>query len=483
MTDDGYDLSRRQALLGLGTIGVASAGAGAGTFAYFSDTESSTGNQIQAGTLDLEVGNNDSLSLTVSDKAPGWTGSDSASINNVGSVEGGLRLEVNVTSTGEGETPESETSYSQSNGMKDEVWVKAGFGGYNVIDTKTSLGTAEMLGEIDALKRLSGSDSTTLDVEVGIDADATNEIQGDSITFEVVVSLLQKEPITVGSSGDYASIQNAVDAASAGDTVKLLESSYSESFIISNDGVGLYGRGATIDAGGAKPGVGVDANDVTVNGLGVENAKQAVVVNVDSTGSTPRKSGVALMDITVDGSTGNGGASDRAVVVDYSDNVVVNDVTTSNNGNDGFTFWYTNNSRAENVTANGNADNGVYFNGDNNAILHSTVMENAEEGVDFSWKDDLSSSQQRALIDGVVARDNGQSSDLPAGEGEDVELHDDGGADDTANNSKLLKNVDTSNSSAPLGLRLVQVAESEVQRVNSPFPNGIKDGNDNDVDP
>lgn len=49
------ELSRRRLLGGLGTIGLASAGAGLGTSAYFNDTESFVGNSIQAGTLDLEV--------------------------------------------------------------------------------------------------------------------------------------------------------------------------------------------------------------------------------------------------------------------------------------------------------------------------------------------------------------------------------------------------------------------------------------------
>ena len=50
-----YDLSRRTMLLGLGTVGLASAGAGLGTTAYFSDTESFSGNSLQAGSLDLFV--------------------------------------------------------------------------------------------------------------------------------------------------------------------------------------------------------------------------------------------------------------------------------------------------------------------------------------------------------------------------------------------------------------------------------------------
>ena len=50
-----YELSRRKALAALGTIGVAGAGAGMGTSALFSDTESFTGNMMTAGELDLAV--------------------------------------------------------------------------------------------------------------------------------------------------------------------------------------------------------------------------------------------------------------------------------------------------------------------------------------------------------------------------------------------------------------------------------------------
>jgi len=54
MTDkETYSLSRRKTLAGLATIGAAGAGAGLGTTALFSDTESFTNNSIQAGTTNL----------------------------------------------------------------------------------------------------------------------------------------------------------------------------------------------------------------------------------------------------------------------------------------------------------------------------------------------------------------------------------------------------------------------------------------------
>ncbi|MFA9518103.1 SipW-dependent-type signal peptide-containing protein [Halopenitus sp. H-Gu1] len=50
-----HDLSRRKVLAGLGAIGVASAGAGLGTTAYFSDDETFENNTLTAGQLDLSV--------------------------------------------------------------------------------------------------------------------------------------------------------------------------------------------------------------------------------------------------------------------------------------------------------------------------------------------------------------------------------------------------------------------------------------------
>jgi len=59
MTDDQktklHSLSRRRVLAGLGGIGIASAGAGLGTSAFFSDEEAFTNNSLMAGTLDLKL--------------------------------------------------------------------------------------------------------------------------------------------------------------------------------------------------------------------------------------------------------------------------------------------------------------------------------------------------------------------------------------------------------------------------------------------
>jgi predicted ribosomally synthesized peptide with SipW-like signal peptide len=54
MSND-FELSRRKALAALGSIGVASAGAGLGTSAYFSDQETFENNRLMAGELDLKM--------------------------------------------------------------------------------------------------------------------------------------------------------------------------------------------------------------------------------------------------------------------------------------------------------------------------------------------------------------------------------------------------------------------------------------------
>jgi predicted ribosomally synthesized peptide with SipW-like signal peptide len=55
MTNNNIPLSRRSVLGGLGAIGVASAGAGLGTTAFFSDTESFENNTITAGGVELRM--------------------------------------------------------------------------------------------------------------------------------------------------------------------------------------------------------------------------------------------------------------------------------------------------------------------------------------------------------------------------------------------------------------------------------------------
>ena len=81
MTDERFDISRRKALAALGTIGVASAGVGLGTSAYFSDQETFENNQLVAGTLDVGVG----YSAHYSD----WSSDEGDGVGDVNMYDGG----------------------------------------------------------------------------------------------------------------------------------------------------------------------------------------------------------------------------------------------------------------------------------------------------------------------------------------------------------------------------------------------------------
>jgi predicted ribosomally synthesized peptide with SipW-like signal peptide len=80
MTDEDHEgrtaLTRRRLLAGLGTVGVASAGAGLGTSAYFSDREEFTGNSLAAGSLDMKVSYEEHYSDWSADETDGIDESD-----------------------------------------------------------------------------------------------------------------------------------------------------------------------------------------------------------------------------------------------------------------------------------------------------------------------------------------------------------------------------------------------------------------------
>lgn len=83
------------ALLIIGVIG-------GGTYAYFSDTESSVNNTLSGGTLDLNIngGNIAVTTISVSDVVPGSSGSGNSTLANVGNTEGELDVSTSaVTNT------------------------------------------------------------------------------------------------------------------------------------------------------------------------------------------------------------------------------------------------------------------------------------------------------------------------------------------------------------------------------------------------
>jgi len=83
-------------LMSILMIGVVAMAAGAGTIAFFSDTETSTGNTFTAGTLNLKVDDQDGVNIVkfmVTDIKPGDSGVGTWKLTNAGSLDGYIDLE------------------------------------------------------------------------------------------------------------------------------------------------------------------------------------------------------------------------------------------------------------------------------------------------------------------------------------------------------------------------------------------------------
>lgn len=101
----------RRILLSFMTIALVSALIGGGVYAYFSDTETSTGNTFTAGTLDLQVGSADPCTetLTVGNLKPTDSGTAASWLTqNIGSVTGDLSIQLGAITNNENTRSEVE---------------------------------------------------------------------------------------------------------------------------------------------------------------------------------------------------------------------------------------------------------------------------------------------------------------------------------------------------------------------------------------
>jgi len=98
-------------ILSLAVIAAVSAIAVGGTVAYFSDTETSTGNTFTAGSLDLVLAPGTPLPFTVSNVAPGQSGTGKATLTNAtGSIDGALDVKLTNLVESENSCVEPETA-------------------------------------------------------------------------------------------------------------------------------------------------------------------------------------------------------------------------------------------------------------------------------------------------------------------------------------------------------------------------------------
>lgn len=193
---------KRKVLASLLVIAVVAGLVGAGTFAYFSDVETSSGNSFTAGTLDLNVdGANDPLlvKFTLGPIAPGDSGSVTYVLANAGNIAGYVDLESVVVANDDNNCTEPEAAVDGTCGP-----TGGGELGANLTVTVTVGGTV-LYGpaSLDGFNSYSGGDvplgayPSTINAVIAWSLPGTvgNIVQSDSaglsITFELAQTAAQ----------------------------------------------------------------------------------------------------------------------------------------------------------------------------------------------------------------------------------------------------------------------------------------------------
>ncbi len=147
-----------------------------GTWAYFSDTETSTGNQLTAGTLDLKTDDVDGVTQTLlaSNMAPGDTvGPQTITLKNIGSING-----ANLTLA---------FSYTETDNSPNPIDMSANATAANIEVTTLNYGGSSLLSSVsdnnsNSYKDIEDLKNADLSGQSGINASASQE-------FEIAVQL------------------------------------------------------------------------------------------------------------------------------------------------------------------------------------------------------------------------------------------------------------------------------------------------------
>ena len=198
-------------------IGAVLTALGAGTLAWFSDTETSSGNTFTAGTLDLKVndwnegfGDGVSATWTMSNMTPGVTtvGPFSVSLQNSGSIAAN-HVEISfshsideATNPVESDTNQASTpgemarwieitSMTCNGGDFEDNYTDANGNGFFDLEDVTMSPYTNVGGPLDNLLAPIGAGTVAFTMALKFNAGATNDIQGDILTTTVIFTLNQ----------------------------------------------------------------------------------------------------------------------------------------------------------------------------------------------------------------------------------------------------------------------------------------------------
>ena len=204
----------KQILVPIVTIGlVAMLAAGAGTFAYFTDKETSAGNNFTAGTLDLETCHN---TIVIEGVQPSYTNHTGTSFydgrigietyHNKGTCDGKAYVTITNINNTEGINPESETDTDEPGDLGDHLVVTKFVLGKNMCGGPHNAYVTNVIAEIPVNDTLNNIENVTYklgDLPAGkkyyaelyweLPADTGNDCQGDVVMFDWKLDLDQIE--------------------------------------------------------------------------------------------------------------------------------------------------------------------------------------------------------------------------------------------------------------------------------------------------
>jgi|GEM_PF-1463641 predicted ribosomally synthesized peptide with SipW-like signal peptide len=188
----------KKILASLIIIGILGFSLGWGTYSYFSDTETSSGNTFSAGTIDLEVNDMNPLEgalVTLKDMKPCEWKYVTVKLHNVGTNPGDAWLHIKDIKESGGKHPEPEKETDPKNEINDiQNWITFDL----KLDGKIIIHPDDhiKLGDIECvwiyLGNLKPSTEYTLTMSFHLQAETPNTYQGDYITFTIEFLLNQK---------------------------------------------------------------------------------------------------------------------------------------------------------------------------------------------------------------------------------------------------------------------------------------------------
>ncbi len=173
-------------LVSLLTIGLAGSMLGVGTFAYFSDVESSTNNLIQAGTIDLAVNDQNpwaQAGVVIDDMKPCKVQYVEVTVKNVGGNPGNLYLHFADIVCSGGVQTEPESQESPDDNIAKVIKVD--------IDNQWIGTMSEIACQQYMIGVLQPGENRTLTLSFHMDENVTNWAQGDNCTFTLKFVLEQ----------------------------------------------------------------------------------------------------------------------------------------------------------------------------------------------------------------------------------------------------------------------------------------------------